>query len=138
MAEDRFGCVHTHTRAGEWAHALGYSNIFHQVKQQQHCRHKAALHAVGRCTPPSPPPRAHAALSFLLLGGGGEGAGADREGRRGGGGRGGEGGRDKKEGGEAGRSFENLHSMVKGVSHDDAPVAVDGDAATRAAELCVV
>ena len=36
-----------------------------------------------------------------------------------------------------GSSLQNLHAMVEGVSHDDAPVAVDGDAATRAVELCV-
>ena len=34
-------------------------------------------------------------------------------------------------------SLENLHAMVVGVSHDDAPVAVDGDAATRVVELSV-
>ena len=39
--------------------------------------------------------------------------------------------------GEIGNSLENLHAMVEGVSHDDAPVAVDGDAAKRAAELSV-
>ena len=34
-------------------------------------------------------------------------------------------------------SLENLHAIVEGVSHDDAPVAVDGDAAIWAAELPV-
>ena len=38
---------------------------------------------------------------------------------------------DKKGGGAGGSSLQNLHAMVEGVSHDDAPVAVDGDAATR-------
>ena len=38
---------------------------------------------------------------------------------------------------KGGSSLENLHAMVTGVSHDHAPVAVDGDAATRAAELPV-
>jgi len=36
-----------------------------------------------------------------------------------------------------GSSLHNLHAMVAGVSHDDAPVAVDGDAAKRAVELSV-
>ena len=36
-----------------------------------------------------------------------------------------------------GSSLQNLHAIVVGVSHDDAPVAVDGDAATRAVELSV-
>ena len=36
-----------------------------------------------------------------------------------------------------GSSLKNLHAKVVGVSHDHAPVAVDGDAATRAAELSV-
>ena len=36
-----------------------------------------------------------------------------------------------------GGSLENLHAMVVGVSHDHAPVAVDGDAAKRAVELPV-
>ena len=48
--------------------------------------------------------------------------------RKGGGGRGGL---------KGGGSLENLHAMVAGVSHDHAPVAVDGDAAIRAAELPV-
>jgi hypothetical protein len=38
-------------------------------------------------------------------------------------------------GGAGGSSLKNLHAMVVCVSHDDAPVAVDGDAAMRAAEL---
>ncbi len=33
--------------------------------------------------------------------------------------------------------MEHLHTMVTGVSHDHAPVAVDGDAAIRVAELPV-
>ncbi len=36
-----------------------------------------------------------------------------------------------------GSSLENLHAMVVCISHDHAPVAVDGDAATKAAELPV-
>ncbi len=36
-----------------------------------------------------------------------------------------------------GGSLENLHAMVAGVSHDHAPVAVDGDAAMRVDELPV-
>ena len=31
--------------------------------------------------------------------------------------------------------MENLHAIVVGVGHDDAPVAVDGDAAIRLVEL---
>ena len=46
------------------------------------------------------------------------------------------------EGGEVGgsgggSSLENLHAMVAAVSHDHAPVAVDGDAAIRVHELPV-
>ena len=37
-------------------------------------------------------------------------------------------------GAAGGSSLQNLHAMVVGVSHDDAPVAVDGDAATRLVE----
>ena len=40
-------------------------------------------------------------------------------------------------GAAGGSSLQNLHAMVEGVSHDDAPVAADGDAATRVAELSV-
>ncbi len=40
-------------------------------------------------------------------------------------------------GAAGGSSLQNLHAMVAAVSHDDAPVAVDGDAATRVAELPV-
>ena len=40
-------------------------------------------------------------------------------------------------GGVGGSSRQNVHAMVVGVSHDDAPVAVDGDAAKRAVELSV-
>jgi hypothetical protein len=36
-----------------------------------------------------------------------------------------------------GGSLENLHATVAVVSHDDAPVAVNGDAATRLAKLPV-
>ena len=36
-----------------------------------------------------------------------------------------------------GSSLQNLHAMVAGVSHGHAPVAVDGDAATRVVELTV-
>ena len=39
--------------------------------------------------------------------------------------------------GAGGSSLQNLHAMVVGVSHDDAPVAVDGDAAIRVVELSV-
>ena len=42
-----------------------------------------------------------------------------------------------EEGARGGSSFEKLHAMVAGVSHDDAPVAVDGHAATRLVELSV-
>ena len=46
--------------------------------------------------------------------------------------------RERRDGGATGdTSLENLHAMVAGVSHDDAPVAVDGDAAKRAVELPV-
>ncbi len=47
------------------------------------------------------------------------------------------GGGDKKGEGAGGSSLQNLHAMVAGVSHDDAPVTVDGDAAPRAAEFSV-
>ena len=53
------------------------------------------------------------------------------------GGAGGRGGENKKGGGAGGSSLQNLHAMVAAVSHDDAPVAVDGDAATRAVESSV-
>ena len=51
-------------------------------------------------------------------------------------------GRESEGIGEGGRcaggsSHKNLHAMVAVVSHDDAPVAVDGDAAVRTAELPV-
>ncbi len=36
-----------------------------------------------------------------------------------------------------GSSHKNLHATVAVVSHDDAPVAVDGDAAQRTAKLPV-
>ena len=66
------------------------------------------------------------------------GPGADGEGRRGGGGEGRGGGGEYKKGGAAGgSSLQNLHDMVVGVNHDDAPVAVDGDATMRAVELSV-
>jgi len=56
------------------------------------------------------------------------GRGADREG----------GGRERMGGVmKGGSSLENLHAMVVGVGHHDAPVAVDGNAATRAVELSV-
>ena len=41
------------------------------------------------------------------------------------------------EGRGGGSSLENLHAMVAAVSHDHAPVAVDGDAAIRVDELPV-
>ena len=40
-------------------------------------------------------------------------------------------------GAAGGSSLQNLHAMVAGVSHDDAPVAVDGDTTTRVVELPV-
>ena len=55
--------------------------------------------------------------------------------------KGGDCGEGEQEGGEGGAaggsSLQNLHAMVAGVSHDHAPVAVDGDAATRLVELPV-
>ena len=39
--------------------------------------------------------------------------------------------------GRGGSSLENLHAMVEGISHDDAPVAVDGNATKRLVELSV-
>jgi hypothetical protein len=43
-----------------------------------------------------------------------------------------------RKGGEGGGgSLQNLHAMVPGVSHDHAPVAVDGNAAKRVVELPV-
>jgi hypothetical protein len=70
---------------------------------------------------------------FIVVDGGRGGAGADRDGERGWG-RG-----EKKVGGgvAGGSSRENLHAMVEAVSHHDAPVAVDGNAAIRAVELSV-
>ena len=44
----------------------------------------------------------------------------------------------KEGGGAGGSSLDNLHEMLHGVSHDDAPVAVDDDAATRHADMFVV
>ncbi len=41
-------------------------------------------------------------------------------------------------GAACGSLLENLHAIVVGVSHDDAPAAVDGNAATRFEELFVV
>jgi hypothetical protein len=49
-------------------------------------------------------------------------------------------GEDGKGGGGrcgGGSSLKNLHAIVAGVSHDHAPVTVDGDAAIRVAELPV-
>ena len=43
----------------------------------------------------------------------------------------------RRGGGAGGSSIQNLHAIVEGVSHDDAPVAVDGDAALRAVEQSV-
>jgi hypothetical protein len=40
-------------------------------------------------------------------------------------------------GGAAGSSLENVHAMVPGVSHHDAPIAVDGNAALRRVVLSV-
>jgi len=59
---------------------------------------------------------------FCFIWGGGD-AGADREG----------GGRVCA----GSSSLENLHAIVASVSHHDAPVAVDGNAATRKHELPV-
>ena len=39
--------------------------------------------------------------------------------------------------GAGGSSLQNLHAMVVGVSHNDAPVTVDGDAAIKEVELPV-
>ncbi len=48
------------------------------------------------------------------------------------------GGVGSREGGlRGGSSLENLHAIVTTVSHDHAPVAVDGDAAIRLVELPV-
>ncbi len=47
------------------------------------------------------------------------------------------GGGDQEGGGVGGSSLENLHAMVVGVSHHDAPVPVNGNAATKAVELSV-
>ena len=44
---------------------------------------------------------------------------------------------DKKGGGAGSSSLVNLYAMVMGVSHDDAPVAVDGNATIGVAELSV-
>ena len=74
----------------------------------------------GAHAAPTPPPPIEAI--FIVVGGGEEGRG---------------GGGDKKGEGAGGSSFQNLHAMVAGVSHDDAPVTVDGDAAPRAAEFSV-
>ena len=66
------------------------------------------------------------------MGGGGGGCrqrGAGGRRRRGGG------GHKKKGGGAGGNSLQNLHAMVVGVNNDDAPVAVDGDAALRVAKF---
>ena len=45
--------------------------------------------------------------------------------------------REKGGRGACGSSLEILHAMVAGDSHDDAPVAVDGNAAKRKVELSV-
>ena len=57
------------------------------------------------------------------------------------------GGEDRKRKGRGGKAYgvagggssslQNLHAMVAGVGHDDAPVAVDGDAAVGVGELPV-
>ena len=46
-------------------------------------------------------------------------------------------GGEEEGGGAAGSSLENLHAMVIAISHNDAPVAVDGNAAKRLVELSV-
>ena len=46
-------------------------------------------------------------------------------------------GERRRRGGAGGSSLENLHAMVVGVSHHDAPVAVDGNATTGVVELSV-
>jgi hypothetical protein len=66
-----------------------------------------------------------ASMQFLFERGGG---GVHCRGRQGGG----EGG-----GVAVGSSLENLHAMVVGVSHHDAPVAVDGNAAVKFGEFSV-
>ena len=76
-----------------------------------------------------PPPSARG-IEFFYCWGGEGGAEAFRAGGRGGGG-------DKKGEGAGGSSLQNLHAMVAGVGHDNAPVAVDSNAATRAVELSV-
>jgi len=55
----------------------------------------------------------------------------------GGGGGGQQTGRGMGGAGACGGSLENLHAMVAEVSHHDAPVAVDGNAAFRAVETSV-
>ncbi len=47
-------------------------------------------------------------------------------------------GERRRRGGAGGSSLENLHAIVVGVSHHDAPVAVDENAAIRAVELSVI
>ncbi len=46
-------------------------------------------------------------------------------------------GEGKDGGGGCSSSLENLHAMVFCVSHDDAPVAVDGNAVIRGVALSV-
>jgi hypothetical protein len=68
----------------------------------------------------------------IIGGGGAGGKGHGGGGLLGGGGVGGGWG-----GAAGGSSHQNLHAIVALVSHDDEPVAVDGDAATRVEELPV-
>jgi len=80
--------------------------------------------APPRCDGHLPPPaflRASGVDTFFNEWGGGRGKRERRRGRIGAG----------------GRSLENLHAIVVGVSHHDAPVAVDGNAALRAVELSI-
>ena len=82
----------------------------------------------GRPHPPPPGAYLRARVVETIFIGGGRGGGTlqGQAGR----GRGGE-------GVAGGSSLENLHAMVVSVSHHDAPVAADGNAAERVAELSV-
>ncbi len=68
-------------------------------------------------------------VGAIFIGGrgaGGDTVGADREG-----------GEVRPKGVAGAFSLENLHAMVSGVGHHDAPVAVDGNAARGIVELSV-
>jgi hypothetical protein len=91
--------------------------------------HRYATHASRHVTvtrmppPPVPSQQSTAAPCNKCVGGGRRGQGQKGRGNRG-----------RVAGGS---SLENLHAMVEGVSHDDAPVAVDGNAAKRGLQLSV-